>query len=321
MTANRPDAARPGPFEVRVPVATMWTRPEAPRHVDSRALLDEPDVPAWADSMDAPTRKELNGRTLTQLLLGEPVEVLEERGDWVRAVALRQPSSAHPAGYPGWMRRRHLGAPADRAGDRRAVVTARAATCDVQGGGRLEVSFGTELAVESLTARAATVLLPDARRGSVAVDCLSLRAEQAALPEGRSPLDSAAQFLGLRYLWGGTSTWGMDCSGLVHLVFRALGVTVPRDAFDQAAWAEPLPLDEVEPGDLYFFARPGERVYHVGFVSRAVGAGGERWMLHAPEGGGRIEDSPLAPHRTDTLVSAGRVRTGSAGGPWIARGS
>jgi gamma-D-glutamyl-L-lysine dipeptidyl-peptidase len=67
-------------------------------------------------------------------------------------------------------------------------------------------------------------------------------------------------------------------------------------------------LDAVQPGDLYFFARPDERVYHVGIVSRPVGADGVRWMLHAPEGGELVEDAPLAPHRQETLVSAGRVR-------------
>ncbi len=122
-------------------------------------------------------------------------------------------------------------------------------------------------------------------------------------------VEAARGFLGVRYLWGGTSAWGVDCSGLVHLCWRSQGVLLPRDAHDQAASprVEPVPLDAVRPGDLYFFARPGERIYHVGFVTSPVAADGTRWMLHAPEGGELIEDVPLAPHRLETLVSAGRV--------------
>jgi gamma-D-glutamyl-L-lysine dipeptidyl-peptidase len=129
-------------------------------------------------------------------------------------------------------------------------------------------------------------------------------------------LNTARQFLGVRYLWGGTSGWGLDCSGLVHLTLRSFGVLVPRDAHDQADAREvvrPVPLDDVRPGDLYFFARPGEKVFHVGLVSRAVAADGTRWMLHAPEGGELVEDAPLAAHRAATLVSAARVRKPDAG--------
>jgi cell wall-associated NlpC family hydrolase len=122
-------------------------------------------------------------------------------------------------------------------------------------------------------------------------------------------LDYAHRFLGLRYLWGGTSDAGVDCSGLVHRSWRALGVVLPRDAHDQAAHVDPVSLDDVRPGDLYFFARPGESIYHVGFVTRPVQDDGTRWMLHAPESGTPlVEDAPLAPHRAETLVSAGRVR-------------
>jgi hypothetical protein len=69
-----------------------------------------------------------------------------------------------------------------------------------------------------------------------------------------------------------------------------------------------VPLDEVRPGDLYFFAHPGGPVFHVGFVTRPVEAHGVRWMLHAPESGELIEDAPLHTARHDTLLSAGRVR-------------
>lgn len=122
-------------------------------------------------------------------------------------------------------------------------------------------------------------------------------------------LRGAREHVGLRYLWGGTSPWGLDCSGLVHIAYRRLGRLVPRDAFDQAAAPDlaPVPLDAVRPGDLYFFARPGERVYHVGFVARPVDVDGQRWMLHAPEGGNAaIEEAPMSAERRGRLVAAGR---------------
>lgn len=113
-------------------------------------------------------------------------------------------------------------------------------------------------------------------------------------------MTQARTFLGLQYLWGGLSPYGMDCSGLVHFAHRQAGVVVPRDARAQAEACEPVTLGSEEPGDLYFFAREDGRVFHVGFVT------GERTMLHAPEAGGLIEDAPLAPERATTLAAAGR---------------
>ncbi len=311
---RHPLFGHPDVHEVCVPVATVWTGPDAPRAIDAPALATVPDLAAWTGTMDATVRLGLKGRTLTQLLLGEAVLVLEERGDWVRVVALLQSSSAHETGYPGWMRREHLAAPVPRTTGPAAYVMTRTGTCELDDGTRLELSFGTALWVESVSEEAATVLLPGDRRGTVALEHLRLAHKKQQPAYGADDLlDAASQFLGLRYLWGGTSTWGLDCSGLVHLVFRAFGVVLPRDAFDQAAKVRPVPLDEVRPGDLYFFARPGEKVYHVGFVSRPVGADGVRWMLHAPETGELLEDCPMAPHRLDTLVSAGRVRKPNAG--------
>ncbi len=317
MPGVRP--ADPGVLEVSVPVATLWTAPDAPREMDLPAVRDVPDVAAWAASLDTTARKELNGRTLTQLLLGERVRVVESRGDWVRAVALGQDSSADPSGYPGWLRRAHLATPALPAPSTGVVVAATTA-CDVDDGTSVELSFGTRLGLEADEGTAA-VLLPGGRRGKVRMDDVRLTSVPATVPGASDVLDAAERFLGLRYLWGGTSAWGLDCSGLVHLVFRRYGIALPRDAFDQAAAVQPVPVDEVQPGDLYFFARPSARVYHVGFVSRAVGADGVRWMLHAPEGGELVEDAPLAPHRVDTLVSAGRVRTPEAGRLHLSGGS
>jgi cell wall-associated NlpC family hydrolase len=116
-------------------------------------------------------------------------------------------------------------------------------------------------------------------------------------------LEVARGYLRTPYLWGGLSREGIDCSGLVHVTFRALGVRVPRDADDQHAAAEPVVLGEEQPGDLYFFARPEAHVHHVGFV---VEPG---VMLHAPDSGPvrEVVEEPLRPERVATLVAAGRL--------------
>jgi gamma-D-glutamyl-L-lysine dipeptidyl-peptidase len=308
MTGRLSPSADPSLRQVGVPVATVWRSPDAPRDVDEAAVRAVPDAAAWADAMDKEVRAGLHGRTETQLLMGEPVRVVEERGDWTRVVALGQASSSDGSGYPGWVRTAHLHPPVPARPGAAATVVTRSATCSVDGA-EVELSFGTVLPVGSVEEECATLHLPGGRTGTVALDAVRLSHERQQPVYGHDDvLAAAAQFLGLRYLWGGTSCYGLDCSGLVHLTFRAFGVLLPRDAHDQAAYVDPVPLDDVRPGDLYFFARPGEAVYHVGFVTRSVAPDGTRWMLHAPEGGELIEDAPLAPHRTETLVSAGRVR-------------
>ena len=127
------------------------------------------------------------------------------------------------------------------------------------------------------------------------------RLPDAEAPEGAEPLDLAREHLGLAYLWGGMSPLGLDCSGLVHLVWRRFGVVVPRDADDQEAAAYPVVWGHERPGDLNFFARPGRPVHHVGIVS------GPGRMLHAPETGRGVVEEALAPDREATRYAVGRL--------------
>ncbi|MFD4204584.1 NlpC/P60 family protein [Micromonospora tulbaghiae] len=134
-------------------------------------------------------------------------------------------------------------------------------------------------------------------------DLVPLPAER---PEAEKVLAVAERLRDLVYVWGGMSTDGIDCSGLVHLAWRRYGITLPRDADDQAAATSEVPLDAERPGDLYFFARPGRRIHHVGIVS-AEPRGGRRRMLHACYLTRRVVEEELPADRTATLVGAHRV--------------
>lgn len=107
------------------------------------------------------------------------------------------------------------------------------------------------------------VRLPDGRsawvqRGDITFDAKPLSIAQA--------IARSQRFLGLPYMWGGTSSFGYDCSGFVQMLVRRRGVIMPRDADLQANWTGALPVKrkKLQPGDLLFFGESAEKVTHTG---------------------------------------------------------
>lgn len=97
-------------------------------------------------------------------------------------------------------------------------------------------------------------------------------------------VETALHYRGVPYVWGGESTSGMDCSGLVLFVFKQHGVILPHYSGAQFNLGLPVPTSQLQPGDVVFFGSP---VHHVGIY-----AGGE-YFIHAPTFGDVVKVSKL----------------------------
>ena len=280
-----------GAASVDVSVATLWRAPGLARPIDAPALRNPVDLDAWNRNLSTTAaRAGLGSRVVTQALYGERVTVLAVRGSWAKVVVPDQPTPLDRRGYPGWLPLRQLQA-GRLVGDRHLVLTARRGRVEV-GGRVLEVGYGTRLPlVRRASPGLAYVRTPDGL-GTVA----GAAWRTPAPATGASIVASAERFVGLRYLWGGTSAWGFDCSGLVWDVFRAHGVTVPRDAAPQSLRGVRVPSGSLRPGDLVFYGSPAT---HVALFA------GHGTMVESPDSAHRVRIVPLRPGFTSARRYAG----------------
>lgn len=123
----------------------------------------------------------------------------------------------------------------------------------------------------------------------------------ASSSKGQAIVNNAKKYLGVKYVYGGTSPSGFDCSGLVQYVCKSAGISVSRTAAAQFGNGKAVNKSDLQPGDLLFFSKGG-RVSHVGIY---VGNG---QMIHAPQTGDVVKYSSInTAYRKNGYVGARRV--------------
>ena len=119
-----------------------------------------------------------------------------------------------------------------------------------------------------------------------ALGAASIDAVLAPAPDARysGVVGVAMQFLGVPYVWGGSSPSGFDCSGLITYAYAQMGVSLPHHAASQYGMGVPVSRDQLQPGDLVFF----NGLSHAGIY---IGGG---QFIHAPHSGDVVKISSLS---------------------------
>jgi cell wall-associated NlpC family hydrolase len=206
----------------------------------------------------------------TEALHGEIVVVYEERGDWAWAQLARDL-------YVGYLPTAALAQPVEPTHRVATLRTHAYPAADVRAPPRLALSLGALLRVERLDGDFA-----------VTPDGLRVYARHLAALDSFDPdfVSVAERFAETPYLWGGRTSEGIDCSGLIQSALGAAGIKAPRDSdMMEAALGSPLPLDDplqaLRRGDLIFWKG------HVGVMRDA------ETLLHANGWSMKVVSEPL----------------------------
>jgi peptidoglycan DL-endopeptidase CwlO len=160
---------------------------------------------------------------------------------------------------------------AEAAQQRQLAVAARARLS-----GGIQVSAPAGVGVSASTPEGSTVAPPNVHGGVVGI---------------------AMRYLGVPYVWGGSTPRGFDCSGFVSYVFAQIGVSLPHSSYAMFGMGTPVSISELQPGDLVFFTGASHMGIYIG--------GGQ--FIHAPHTGDVVKISSLSGYYSSNFAGGRRV--------------
>ncbi|MGH2552229.1 MAG: NlpC/P60 family protein [Chitinophagaceae bacterium] len=206
----------------------------------------------------APVRRKPSHRKemVNQLLFGESVKILKTKDDlWVKIRSLHD-------NYEGWITRALL----EEADETTANIMCAYATTEM-----LSVILVGEKKSDSYRMRipvGSSLPYFENGKGKIGKQEYEYAGNYCRRDEQKPGIDLLHQlappWLNAPYLWGGRTPMGVDCSGFVQVIFKMMGIDLPRDTWQQAQEGKPVKkFKDVNAGDLVFFDR-GEEIIHVG---------------------------------------------------------
>jgi len=191
-----------------------------------------------------------NSAVITQALMGESCTVIGQSENWYN---VRQWD-----GCEGWVNGFYGIKQKDKYASNSVFYHPNGVILDEKNNPIRTINFGGQLSVVK-TENNFSVKLPDGEQGIIQ-DGLMM---DMLTPSRDSIVNLAKSFLGIPYQWGGITTQGFDCSGFVQTIFKAHGIEIPRDSFQQADHLQKnIELENVQKGDLLFFAERNQ-ISHV----------------------------------------------------------
>ena len=245
---------------------------------------------------------------VSQLTMGTPIKILDHKGKWFRIQT--------PEYYIGWMEctglHRFTLSDLQLWQNSKRLLFKSISGCAVDAPSK-KAGVVSDLVLNDLfqfhsrTGKYYKISVPDGRIAYVRKsDCISFKDWSNVNPSVENVLFIARQMMGFPYLWGGTSSKAVDCSGFVKIAFFSQGIVLARDASQQALYGDAINIadqNNLLPGDLLFFGRSEQRISHVGIY---LGNGD---FIHAS---GKVHISSIDPTNwkfvpTRNFVAARRI--------------